>query len=103
MVTGSNPVSGATFPQPPNTAFFDKDKAKNPSNYDTTPLRLYKVSNTFYYRRRYAKKLIRISLRTKNIKEALNRKKVLDLLKGSELFKLEMGDFKLMFEYDTEE
>jgi hypothetical protein len=42
-------------------------------------------------------------LRTADIVIAVKRKKILDLLKGSELYKLEMGDFKLMFEYDTEE
>ncbi|WP_428737439.1 hypothetical protein [Sulfurimonas sp.] len=77
-------------------------------NYDTnsrncdTPLRLYKVGHTFYYRRRIKQKLCRISLRTKNIKTALKRRKVLDLI-GEEMFQLETKDIKLVFEYDTEE
>jgi hypothetical protein len=37
------------------------------------------VDDTFYFRKRFKKKLYRISLYTKNIKEALKRKKILEL------------------------
>ena len=73
-----------------------------PKNYDTA-LRLYKVNQTFYYRRRHKQKLFRISLRTKNLKVALHRKRLIDLLEGEELFKMKSGDYELMFEYDTKE
>jgi len=73
-----------------------------PKNYDTAmPLRLYKVGEVFYYRRKYQGKLFRISLRTKTFRVALYRKRLLDLLKGEELFKLKQGDYELIFEYDT--
>ncbi len=62
---------------------------------DTQILRLYKVNETFYYRRRYKNKLFRISLRTKHLKEALYRKKLLDFVKGD--------DYELIFEYDMME
>ena len=68
-----------------------------------TPLRLYKVRDIFYYRRRYKGKLFRISLRTKYLKVALHRKKLIDLIKGDELFKMKHGDYELVFEYDTKE
>ncbi len=113
MVTGSNPVSGATFFDTPQTTInttLTKLLASQYSNYDTidkkydtTPLRLYKVDKTFYYRRRIKQKLFRISLKTKNIKVALKRRRTLDLIDGEEMFQIDTGDFKLMFEYDTEE
>ena len=113
MVTGSNPVSGATFlntPKTPISTTLNQDLTCGSTNYDTTsknndtsPLRLYKVDRTFYYRRRIKQKLFRISLKTKNIKIALKRKKILDLIDGEEMFQIDTGDFKLMFEYDTEE
>ena len=70
--------------------------------YDT-PLRLYKVGHIFYYRRRYKKKLYRISLKTKYLKVALHRKKLLDFISGDEMFKMKSGDYELIFEYDTKE
>ncbi len=114
LVTGSNPVFGAILDRTPkiwtSNDFLSPNSHQNQiydtskPNYDTTPLRLYKVNNTYYYRRRIKQKLIRISLQTKNIKDALKRKRVLDLLSGDELmFHIEQGDFKLIFEYDTEE
>jgi len=71
-------------------------------NYDTA-LRLYKVRQTFYYRRRHKQKLFRISLRTKNLKVALHRKRLIDLIEGEELFKLKTEDYEMVFEYDTAE
>ena len=113
MATGSNPVSGAILKETPilgtSKRFSTSESYKNPNcdtnpkNYDTKPLRLYRVGKIYYYRRRVNYKLVRISLRTKNLKEALKRKKVLDLLKGEELFELTTKDFKLVFEYETEE
>ena len=113
LVTGSNPVSGATFldiPQTPLNTILKQNLAPELTNYDTftqkcdtTPLRLYKVGKTFYYRRKIKQKLFRISLRTKSIKTALKRRKVLDLIDGDEMFRISVGDLKLMFEYDTEE
>ncbi|MDY0194312.1 MAG: hypothetical protein RBR93_12430 [Aliarcobacter butzleri] len=110
MATGSNPVFGATSSQLPEIGTSSHFLQPNKQNYDTflqkkdtAHLRLYKVNSTYYYRRRIKQKLIRISLKTKNIKIALKRKKVLDLLNEKEMFKLETADFKIMFEYDTEE
>jgi len=109
LVTGSNPVSGATLQKPLNYGL-SKEKSIPKANcdtskkiYDTKFLRLYRVNEIYYYRRRIKQKLVRISLRTKNLKEALKRKKVLDLLKGEELFNLETKDFKLALEYETAE
>jgi len=65
------------------------------------PTRLYKVGEVFYYRRKYKGKLFRISLRTKTFRVALYRKRLLDLLKGEELFQIKQGDYELIFEYDT--
>jgi len=73
-----------------------------PKNYDTA-LRLYKVNQTYYYRRRHKQKLFRISLRTKNLKVALHKKRLIDLIEGDELFKMKTADYELMFEYDTKE
>ena len=113
LVTGSNPVSGATqfnTPRTPTNTIQTRYLASEYSNYDTInkkcdtkPLRLYKVDKTFYYRRRIKQKLFRISLKTKNIKVALKRRKILDLIDGEEMFQIDTGDFKLMFEYETEE
>ena len=55
----------------------------------------------FYYRRRYKKKLYRISLKTKYLKVALHRKKLLDFINGDEMFRMKSGDYELVFEYDT--
>jgi len=52
------------------------------------PTRLYKVGEVFYYRRKYKGKLFRISLRTQTFRVALYRKRLLDLLKGEELFQI---------------
>lgn len=78
--------------------------------YDTflkkcdTPLNLYKVNDTFYFRRRINKKLYRISLRTKSLKLALYRKRLLELLSREDfMYTLELGDYKYIFEYDTPE
>jgi len=77
--------------------------------YDTchktnaTPLRLYRVKNIYYYRGRYKGKLYRISLKTSDIKKAIKLKKILDMLKGDELYKFKQGDYELIFEYDTVE
>ena len=68
-----------------------------------TPLRLYKVRDIFYYRRRHKGKLFRISLKTKYLKVALHRKKLIDLIEGDDLFKMKSGDYGLVFEYDTKE
>ena len=113
LVTGSNPVSGAIFLDPSKTPInttLNQVLASEYSNCDTIeknndtiPLRLYKVSKIFYYRRRIKQKLFRISLKTKNIKTALKRRKILDLIDGEEMYKIKTKDFKLMFEYDTEE
>ena len=109
LVAGSNPASGATFLNPLQTSttkhFEDNlatDYDTNRKNYATNSRRLYKVNQTYYYRRRINYKLVRISLRTKHIHTALQRKKVLDLM-GEEMFELETKDIKLAFEWDTEE
>ena len=115
MATGSNPVFGATkilsSETPINRDFkevlsFQTPKPQNVDTtqkiYDTKYLRIYKVNHIYYYRKRIKQKLFRISLKTKDIKEALRRKRVLDLISEEELFKLETKDFKLLFEYDTE-
>lgn len=69
---------------------------------DTTT-RLYRRGRIFYYRRKVKRKLHRISLRTDDLKVAMTRKRLLDMLKGEELFKLKNGDYELIFEYDTVE
>ena len=115
LATGSNPVFGATkilsSETPINRDFqqvlsFRTPKSKNVDTtqkiYDTKYLRIYKVNHIYYYRKRIKQKLFRISLKTKDIKEALRRKRVLDLISEEQLFKLETKDFKLLFEYDTE-
>ena len=109
LVTGSNPVSGAILHKSLKQAL-PREKQTSEANYDTKPkvyatkhLRLYRVNEIYYYRRRIKQKLFRISLHTKNLQEALKRKKTLDLLRGEEMFKLETKDFKLVFEYDTAE
>lgn len=69
-------------------------------NYDTK--NLYKVDNTYYYRKKINYKLYRISLFTKSIKIALQRKKIFDKMGVEELmFNMEMGDYKFIFEYET--
>ena len=113
MVAGSNPASGAISSNLPKygTSTYSKasESHRKPNcdtidkNYDTQPLRLYRVGEIYYYRRRINYKLVRISLHTKSLQVALKRKRLLDLLKGEELFELTTKDFKLVFEYDTEE
>ena len=113
MVAGSNPASGAIFQNTPKTPTYKEIKPNSAiglSNYDTLiknidtkPLRLYKINSIFYYRRRINYKLVRISLHTKSLKIALKRKRLLDLIRGDEMFEIKSGDFKLMFEYDTAE
>ena len=66
-----------------------------------TALRLYKVNQTFYYRRRHKQKLFRISLRTKSLKVAQYRKRLIDLIEGDDLFKMKTEDYEFVFEYDT--
>ena len=113
LVTGSNPVSGATKNNTPKNPIRTKIinyLAPELTNYDTLRikadtkrLRLYKVNSIYYYRRRIKDKLVRVSLKTRDIRTAFKRKKILDLMETDEMFKLETKDFKLMFEYDTEE
>jgi integrase len=113
LVPGSIPGAGATFFKHPQITDTNEFNNKNISNYDTISknydtknkqyLRLYKVSNTYYYRRRIKQKLVRISLRTKSLHIALKRKRTLNLLGDDEMFQLETADLKLAFEYDTEE
>ena len=47
--------------------------------------------------------MFRISLKTKYLKVALYRKKLIDLIGGDDLFKMKHGDYELLFEYDTKE
>ena len=71
-------------------------------NYDTK--NLYKVDNTYYYRKRLNYKLYRISLFTKSIKIALQRKKIFDKMGVEELmFTMQNGDYQYIFEYETNE
>jgi integrase len=101
-----NPVSGATTSQPPKTRAFSAKNASKLPNYDTKrnncATYLYKVNTSYYFRKRYGKRLFRVSLYTKDYIIALQRKKTL-LLMGEEVFKYERGDFKLIFEYETQE
>lgn len=72
------------------------------ANYDTK--NLYKVKNVYYYRKKINYKLYRISLNTKSIKIALQRKKIFDKMGVEELmFTIESGDYKYIFEYETNE
>ncbi len=109
LVPGSNPGAGATFTKHPTDPIKSFIEAYLASEYDTfkknydTIKRLYKVDNIFYYRRRINKKLFRISLRTKILKIALYRKKILDMLENEQMYKFKSGDYELIFEYDTEE
>lgn len=65
---------------------------------------MYKVDNIFYYRKRINKKLYRISLQTQQLKTALERKKLLNIMSKEELLHtLKFGDYQYIFEYDTEE
>jgi integrase len=69
-------------------------------NYDTK--RIYKVNQTYYYRRKINNKLYRISLHTNNLKTCLQRKKLFDIMSKEEfMFSLELGDYKYVFEYET--
>ncbi len=109
LVPGSNPGAGATLTKLPKNTIKSIVEAILASEYDTfkktydTIKRLYKVNQTFYYRRRINKKLIRISLRTKNLQIALYRKRILDMMGKEEMYQFKDGDFELIFEYDTEE
>ena len=47
--------------------------------------------------------MVRISLRTKSLKEAIRRKKLLDLLKDNELITYKGKDIELLIEYETAE
>lgn len=68
--------------------------------YDTK--RIYKVNETFYYRRKINNKLYRISLHTNNLKTCLQRKKLFDLMNKEDfMYTLQLGDYKYIFEYDT--
>jgi len=84
-----------------NGARIDKNDTSLKNN--DTFKRLYKINNVYYYRRRINKKLFRISLKTDFIKTALMRKSFLDKLSNEEMFRLETKDYKLIFEYETEE
>ena len=82
------------------------DKRKNllydtfEKNYDTK--RIYKVNNTYYYRRKINQKLYRISLRTNNLKTCLQRKKLFDIMGDDEfMYSMKLGDYEYVFEYDT--
>ena len=69
-------------------------------NYDTK--RIYKVNNTYYYRRKINQKLYRISLRTNNLKTCLIRKKLFDIMGDDEfMYSMKLGDYEYVFEYDT--
>ena len=109
LVPGSNPGAGAILTKHPIDPIKSFIEAYLASEYDTfkknydTIKRLYKVDNIFYYRRRINKKLFRISLRTKILKIALYRKKILDMLENEQMYKFKSGDYELIFEYDTEE
>ncbi len=83
---------------------------KTISNYDTPPKnyatskRLYRVNKTYYYRRKVNKRLYRLSLRTKDLKVALYRRKLFNYLTEEEfVYTLKFGDYEYIFEYDTEE
>ena len=75
------------------------------SNYDTsTLLRLYKVGSVYYYRRKINKKLYRISLRTNNLKTALYRRKLFNIMNEDDfMYTIKTGEYEYIFEYDTEE
>lgn len=71
-------------------------------NYDTK--NIYKVNQNFYFRKKINYKLYRISLYTKNLEEAIRRKNILNKMNKEELlFNLETPDYKIVFEYDTDE
>ena len=73
-------------------------------NYDTSILRLYKVGAVYYYRRKINKKLYRISLRTKNLKTALYRRKLFNIMNEDNfMYTIKTGEYEYIFEYDTEE
>lgn len=94
--------------QSPKKGISNVFRSKLSPNYDTfeknyaTTKRLYKVNNLYYYRRKIKNKLYRISLRTKDLKLALNRKKTFDIMSRDEfMYKMEKGDYKFFCEYDT--
>ena len=107
MVTGSNPVSGATSHKPPKIGTFSHNLASNlqiyaTNSYNNATKYLYKVNNTYYFKKRYGTKTVRISLRTKNYAKAVKRRKLL-LLLGAEVFKYRRADLEIFFEYETNE
>ena len=87
-------------------------KSRQLNNYDTfhlnndtsTTLRLYKVGSIYYYRRKVNKKLYRISLRTQNLKIAMYRRKLFELMNKEEfMYTIKFQDYEYIFEYDSEE
>lgn len=73
-------------------------------NYDT--FNLFRVSSTWYFRKKINGILYRRSLYTKNLKVAIKKAKFFNRLNKEELlsmFTMEDGDYKLCFEYETEE
>ncbi|MGE4444647.1 MAG: phage integrase SAM-like domain-containing protein [Candidatus Altimarinota bacterium] len=83
---------------------YDNLPQKKTKNCDN--LHLYRVNETYYYRRNINKKSYRISLKTKDLKQSIKRKKFYDLLTDKELesmFRLEKDGIKLEFEYDKDE
>jgi len=73
-------------------------------NYDT--FNIFEVSSTWYYRKKVNGILYRRSLFKKNLKIAIKKAKFFNKLNKKELlemFTMEDGDYKLCFEYETEE
>lgn len=59
------------------------------------------MKQNYYYRRQVNKKSYRISLRTKDLKVALYRQKLFNLMAKDEfVYTMELGDYKYIFEYD---
>ena len=92
---------------PPKIRAFNHEDKREKYLYDTTSkicdtTRIYKVKNTYYYRRKIKQKLYRISLKTTNLKTCLKRKKLLNLMNDEEfiLFTMKLGDYEYIFEYD---
>jgi len=83
-----------------NTKNPNYDTIKN--NYDTIK-NIYKVKENYYFRKRIKNKLFRISLKTKSLTIALKRKKILNMIGIDEMYKMKLGDYKYIFEYDNVE
>lgn len=67
-------------------------------------LRLLTVNDIYYYRRTIKGKDCKISLRTRDIKLALMRRNILNLMDDEAfMFAFEKGDYKFVFEYETME